>query len=109
MGYLACTLEQLLPHSFGPLDLTHQANMSLLLEPRDNSLGVLDGGHVEQGVNSEMVEVARQGRGRINDLRYIKLRVVWCLLRACWRPDHGVVWCLLRACSRPTQNIIKNK
>lgn len=37
-GHINYQLADLLPHSFGPLDLTHDIAQPLMLEPRDNAL-----------------------------------------------------------------------
>lgn len=42
-GCIECTLAELLPHSFGPLDLTHDASLPLMLEPRTNAVTLAAG------------------------------------------------------------------
>ena len=39
-GHMDYPLSDLLPHAFGPLDLTHDAAAPLMLEPRDNKVAL---------------------------------------------------------------------
>ena len=54
-GHINYTLSDLLPHSFGPLDLTHDVALPLMLEPRDNALALPSGA-------AEDLKAGRQGR-----------------------------------------------
>ena len=57
-GHLVLPLCDLLPHSFGPLDLTHDASLPLLLEERHNGLRFAPGSIPEGSAATELDRAA---------------------------------------------------